>query len=110
MTTESETNEVVATTEESTVLDSYANKNVETQAEFTKGETIDKTLEKDFDPETQKIIEYKMVTISTTGEGVEQIVRKIEDKTAEEIESEKQLKEDLAISEKIKSLKCKVAI
>jgi MinD-like ATPase involved in chromosome partitioning or flagellar assembly len=75
-----------------------------------KGENIDETEGVDFDPETQKITSYKIVTINENGENISQIIKKIEDKTAEEIEEEKKVKEETAILEKIKELKYKVAL
>ena len=73
------------------------------------GEDIDEAVGVDYDPTTQKLLEYKMVTF-TDGKKIVQTVRKVVDKTAAEIALEEAIAEESAIAARIKELKFKVAI
>ena len=70
---------------------------------------IDQTVGADFDPETQKIAEYKIVT--NTDEGtITQNVRKIVEKDETEIAKDLAEKEQNAVKVRISGLKYKVAM
>lgn len=80
------------------------------------GEDIDETIGVEFDPETQKIQEYKMVNY-VDGKRVVQNVKKIVEKTPFALEEDRKKKEQQAIDDRVKfvndrisDLKYKVAI
>lgn len=112
ITTEETTDTPVSETKTTNPLDSYiAEEEPAASAENPEeiGEDIDEAVGVDYDPTTQKLLEYKMVTF-IEGKKLVQTVRKVIEKTAEEIVLEKAIAKETAIAARINELKFKVAI